>query len=64
VKISKVHKDKLVALRHRLETQNPETPLALGYVRVMQDGAWVRSVTNFEPEQATELVWKDGIGRR
>jgi len=53
-------KDKLVALHHRLETQNPETPLALGYVRVMQDGQWVRTVANFQPEHSTELVWKDG----
>jgi exonuclease VII large subunit len=57
-------KDKRLAVHHQLETQNPETPLALGYVRVMQDGTWVRTVANFQPETPTELVWKDGIGRR
>lgn len=57
-------KDTRLAMHHQLETLNPETPLALGYVRVMQDGAWIRTVANFQPEQATELVWKDGVGRR
>ena len=59
-------KDTRLAMHHQLETLNPETPLALGYVRVMQDGAWIRTVANFQPEQATELVWKDGkrvVGR-
>ncbi len=53
-------KDRRLSLHHRLETQNPETPLALGYVRVMQDGAWVRTVAHFQPEHPTELIWKDG----
>lgn len=52
--------------RHRtlaslLETHNPETPLSLGYTRVMQDGTWIRSAANFQPESPTELIWKDGI---
>ncbi len=53
-------KDKHLSMHHSLETQNPETPLALGYVRVMQNGAWVRTVANFQPKTPTELVWKDG----
>jgi exodeoxyribonuclease VII large subunit len=53
-------KDKHLAVHHQLETLNPETPLAMGYVRVMQDGAWIRTVAKYQPGTPTELVWKDG----
>lgn len=53
-------KDTHLALHHRLETQNPETPLALGYVRVMQDGNWVRASAEFRDDHPSQLVWKDG----
>lgn len=51
--------------RHRrlatlLERQNPETPLALGYTRVMQGGRWIRSAADFNPQADTDLLWKDG----
>ena len=44
-----------------LEKHNPETPLSLGYTRVMQDGKWIRTADQFHPESPAELIWKDGV---
>lgn len=49
----------LTSLAHRLDKQNPNEPLSKGFVRVWQDGKWVRSVTNFNNNSAFELEWKD-----
>lgn len=49
----------LTSLVHRLDKQNPNEPLSKGFVRVWQDGKWVRSVTNFNNKSGFELEWKD-----
>ncbi len=52
--------ERLSALIHRLEQHNPNIPLERGFVRVEQDKEWIRSVSDFEEEEAFEMIWKDG----
>jgi exodeoxyribonuclease VII large subunit len=66
-KLSQVimHRLRVYGDRHRslamvLEKHNPETPLALGYTRVMQSGRWIRAAADFNPDAMADLVWKDG----
>jgi exodeoxyribonuclease VII large subunit len=51
---------KLEQLRARLQSKNPNTPLKDGYVRVYQDGKWVRKLDSFEAKKPTTLHWEDG----
>jgi exonuclease VII large subunit len=51
---------KLEQLRARLQSKNPNTPLKDGYVRVYQDGKWVRKLDSFEAKKPTTLQWEDG----
>ena len=63
------HRQKLVLMQkkedfnhllHRLEQQNPNTPLEKGFVRVEQDGSWIRRSAEFDSDDNFELIWKDG----
>ncbi len=53
------YREQLVRLDHRLDKQNPNEPLEKGYVRVWQDGKWIRRSSDFDREQAAELQWSD-----
>lgn len=53
-------REKLNNLQHRLEQKNPNAPLDKGYVRVEQEEQWIRSLSDFEKEEAFEMIWKDG----
>lgn len=55
------HGDRHRSIAMLLEKHNPETPLSLGYTRVMQDGKWIRTADQFHPESPAELIWKDGV---
>jgi exodeoxyribonuclease VII large subunit len=60
-----MHRLRVYGDRHRslamvLEKHNPETPLALGYARVMQSGRWIRAAADYKPDAMADLVWKDG----
>lgn len=49
----------LVELRHRLDKQNPNQPLEKGFVRVWQDGKWVRAANSLSEKEPVELEWSD-----
>lgn len=49
----------LIQLQHRLDKQNPNEPLEKGFVRVWQEGKWIRTATTFNKKAALELEWKD-----
>lgn len=53
-------KERLNNLLHRLEQQNPNAPLEKGFVRVEQDGDWIRKSVEFVEGEGFELIWKDG----
>ena len=53
-------KNRYQSLRHRLELQNPNQTLELGYTRIHQEGAWIKSMTQFSAQQPFEIEWKDG----
>lgn len=52
--------ERLQKMQLRLEQANPEAPLERGYVRVTQQGTWVRRRAEFKPDQGHSLMWKDG----
>ena len=54
------HKHLLSTLSQNLSSKNPNKPLEKGYVRVWQDGKWVRSNKNLDPHTKFELEWLDG----
>lgn len=43
-----------------LEEQNPKTPLERGFTRILQNGKWIRSKQQYQPEKPTDIEWKDG----
>tara|TARA_R110000868_G_scaffold410693_5_gene699851 strand:- start:30944 stop:32137 length:1194 start_codon:yes stop_codon:yes gene_type:complete len=49
----------LTDLLHRLDRQNPNEPLEKGFVRVWQDGKWIRKSDSFSTKENFELQWKD-----
>lgn len=53
-------RETVIRLRGALDLHNPETPLRLGYARVMQNGTWVRAADTFDRSSTAELVWKSG----
>ncbi|HET6527542.1 MAG TPA: exodeoxyribonuclease VII large subunit, partial [Balneolaceae bacterium] len=53
------HKERLNELHHRLELKNPNKPLEQGFVRVEQDGKWVKKAKGFNKKEAFEMVWGD-----
>ncbi len=53
------YKDVLLDLTHRLDKQNPNEPLEKGFVRVWQEGSWIRKAGSFSKEEAAELQWAD-----
>lgn len=55
------HKSNLQRLQHALETQNPKAPLEKGFVRILQQGEWVRSKSAFSEKNAYDIEWKDGV---
>ncbi|MEX2585155.1 MAG: exodeoxyribonuclease VII large subunit [Balneolaceae bacterium] len=52
-------REQFLDLRHRLETRNPNRPLDMGYVRVWQQGKWIRKPDGLNPENPLELEWKE-----
>ena len=52
---------KLEKLQARLSAKNPNTPLKDGYVRVYQEGKWVRKLDAFNAKEKTMLHWEDGV---
>lgn len=56
-----IHYKHLVStLLQNLSSKNPNKPLENGYVRVWQDGKWVRTKKNLDPQTTFELEWIDG----
>lgn len=53
-------KSQLTDLTHRLEKQNPNAALELGFVRIWQDEKWVRSMESFKSNTPHDIEWKDG----
>jgi exodeoxyribonuclease VII large subunit len=51
--------ERLTALTHRLENQNPNAPLEKGFVRVEQDDQWIRAAADFDKQKAFGIIWKD-----
>ena len=47
-------------LQSRLRELNPKAPLEKGFVRVLQQGKWIRKSKGFKKDQETELEWSDG----
>jgi exodeoxyribonuclease VII large subunit len=47
-------------LDYRLRSVNPVEPLQRGFTRVLQDGRWIRSRNDIQPEQSLTIQWKDG----
>ena len=39
---------------------NPKAPLEKGFVRVLQNGKWIRKSKEFQKSRETELEWNDG----
>ncbi|MDZ7772070.1 MAG: exodeoxyribonuclease VII large subunit [Balneolaceae bacterium] len=52
-------RERLTELRHRLEMLDMNAPLERGFVRVHQEGRWVRKAEAFDNDAAFELEWKD-----
>ena len=50
-------KSELTELAHRLDKQNPNEPLEKGFVRVWQDGKWIRKSESFIEKEGFELEW-------
>ncbi|MCW9707727.1 exodeoxyribonuclease VII large subunit [Fodinibius salsisoli] len=59
VSLMKKH-NKLNALQHRLELQNPNTPLEQGYSRIWQDDEWIRSAEDYDTQKPSTIEWDDG----
>lgn len=49
----------LTSLLHRLEKQDPNEPLEKGFVRVWQDGKWIRQSGSFSEKAPVQLQFKD-----
>lgn len=49
----------LTSLVHRLDKQNPNEPLSKGFVRVWQDGKWIRTAHSFSKDASFELEWEN-----
>ncbi|SMO53459.1 exodeoxyribonuclease VII large subunit [Gracilimonas mengyeensis] len=54
------HKEQLTELHHILDKKNPNEPLEKGFVRLWQDGKWIRKSDQFAKQSAFELEWEDG----
>jgi len=54
---------RLDVMNGNLQALNPDKPLDLGFVRIMQDGNWVRKSSSFK-ESSYDMVWKDGVIRK
>lgn len=52
-------RNKVHDLDCRLRLENPNAPLEQGYVRVIQDGRWVRKSNDFKQKEAFGLKWRD-----
>lgn len=53
-------KMRLNNLHHLLEKKNPNEPLEKGFVRVWQEGKWIRKPDHLQKQESMELEWKDG----
>ncbi|NBC03196.1 MAG: exodeoxyribonuclease VII large subunit [Bacteroidetes bacterium] len=45
----------------QLREINPKAPLERGFSRILQDGKWVRSRSDFETEKDLHIEWRDGL---
>ncbi len=53
-------KSLITKLLHRIEKENPNAPLEKGYVRVWQNGSWVKLKKSVKAGTPLELEWFDG----
>ncbi|MCG8374688.1 MAG: exodeoxyribonuclease VII large subunit [Balneolales bacterium] len=53
-------KSLITELLHRIEKENPNAPLEKGYVRVWQNGSWVKLKKSVKAGTPLELEWFDG----
>ncbi len=58
------HRSHLQRLQHALETENPKAPLEKGFVRILQQGEWVRTKSAFADKEGFKIEWKDGIVKK
>ncbi len=45
---------------HQLDKLNPNEPLDRGFTRILQNGNWIRSKTDYSEKLITTIEWKDG----
>lgn len=57
--LQKNRQSALIQLQHRLDKENPNEPLEKGFVRVWQEGKWIRTATTLNKKATLELEWKD-----
>ncbi len=48
----------LIQLQHRLDKQNPNEPLEKGFVRVWQNGKWIKTSEKFKTDTSFQLQWE------
>ncbi|HEX6982674.1 MAG TPA: exodeoxyribonuclease VII large subunit [Balneolaceae bacterium] len=53
------NREQLNGLHHRLELKNPNKPLEQGFVRVEQNGKWIKKAKKFAEEEAFKMTWGD-----
>lgn len=54
-----IRKENISALKHDLALLNPNEPLQKGYVRVWQDGRWIKKASDFSKKNTFDLEWQD-----
>lgn len=52
-------KEKAHNLIQRMQVQNPSLPLEKGYVRIIQNGKWIRKSSKFAEKEEFVIQWKD-----
>jgi exodeoxyribonuclease VII large subunit len=53
-------KEKIHDLDCRMKLKNPHIPLEQGYVRITQQGKWVKKLADFDAAKRFTLKWQDG----
>lgn len=52
--------NRLKEIESKIHAKNPNGPLDLGYVRIFQEGKWVRKKADLKQKKQLQLNWKDG----
>lgn len=45
----------------KMRESNPKAPLQRGFSRILQDGKWVRSRSDFDTKKDLQIEWRDGV---